>query len=314
MTEKPHILSVDDISLPLLRDVFGTARRFKHNEFTGFPSQRGKVVVSVFWEPSTRTATSFEAATYYLEASHIGIKGVDTTSVQKGETFEDTVRAYASYGDILVLRHPEVGAAHKAASLVDIPVINAGDGINEHPTQALLDLFTLVERFPSKISLQPQEFGNMDLVVGIAGDLSHGRTVRSLVKLLGRFEGVSFVFLSSDPFFDPPWSLTKTLGSNYEVVRVRDGKIPETTLAGLDVLYMTRVQAERFPTLPENYEGISIGPEDIVHLPESSLVMHPLPRVGEIDPAIDRDERVGYFEQMRNGKWVRAALLGRLLR
>ena len=221
------------------------------------------------------------------------------SSAAKGESLEDAIRVISGYVDGIVLRHPEVGAAERAAAVATVPVINAGDGPGHHPTQALLDLFTI-----------KKELGRLDhLRVGLAGDLRNGRTVRSLALLLSRFPGNELVLISP-----------AALGMGQDVVGslehaqqgLRETEDLGGAIADLDVLYQTRIQAERFAS-PEEYErhrGVYVvTPEVMRRLPEHAILMHPLPRLGEIDPLVDADPRAAYFRQARNGLWVRMAVL-----
>jgi aspartate carbamoyltransferase catalytic subunit len=260
----------------------------------------GRLLATVFYEPSTRTRFSFEAAMHRLGGQVLSAENATrASSAAKGESLEDAIRVIGGYVDGIVLRHPEVGASERAAAVATVPVINAGDGPGHHPTQALLDLFTI-----------KKELGRLDhLRVGLAGDLRNGRTVRSLALLLSRFPGNELVLIS------PP-----ALGMGEDVIgslqQAQQGQRETEDLAGamsdLDVLYQTRVQAERFAS-PEDYErhrGVYVvTPELMRRLPEHAILMHPLPRLGEIDPLVDADPRAAYFRQARNGLWVRMAVL-----
>ena len=259
---------------------------------------RGRLLASLFYEPSTRTRFSFEAAMHRLGGQVLSAESAaETSSAAKGETLEDAIRIVAGYADAIVIRHPEVGAAQRAASAAGVPVINAGDGRGHHPTQALLDLYTI-----------RKELGRLDrLRVALVGDLRHGRTVRSLALLLSRYAGTELVLVS------PPGL---RLGS--DVIAELDGMPVEETdelaeiVPTIDVLYQTRIQAERFELAEayERYRGVYvITPQLMRSLPEHAILMHPLPRVGEIDPAVDADPRAAYFRQARNGLWTRMAVL-----
>uniref|UniRef100_A0A6A7G6L7 aspartate carbamoyltransferase n=2 Tax=Hirondellea gigas TaxID=1518452 RepID=A0A6A7G6L7_9CRUS len=261
---------------------------------------KGFVLASIFYEPSTRTSSSFEAAMYRLGGKVVSISDVKSSSVSKGETLEDTVRTLQSYCDILVLRHPEVGAAIKAAKVLKIPLLNAGDGAGEHPTQALLDAYTI-----------RSELGRLgNLRVALAGDLRHGRTVHSLARLLDLFE-VRMDFVSPDTLSMPESVLNDLISDDYEIHRTL-----ETVLDKADVIYMTRIQKERFDDL-KHYEEVQnsfcISPELMNLAKPKMIVMHPLPRVTEIDPRFDADPRAAYFRQMENGLFVRMALLAMTL-
>jgi aspartate carbamoyltransferase catalytic subunit len=262
-----------------------------------------KVMAALFYEPSTRTSASFIAAMERLGGSVIPItQGVQFSSVSKGETLGDTVRTLAQYADTIVLRHPEIGSAQKAAHYSPVPVINAGDGAGEHPTQALLDLFTIVE-----------ELGTLDgLTVAMVGDLRFGRTVHSLTQLLLNYD-VKFRFVSPE-ILRMPLAITNH-------VREQGHEMRETydvheVISEVDVLYVTRVQKERFSDLAQ-YEEVRdyyiVDPELMQQAKEKMIVMHPLPRVGEIREAVDEDPRAAYFRQVRNGLYIRMALLAAVL-
>jgi aspartate carbamoyltransferase catalytic subunit len=260
----------------------------------------GRVLATVFFEPSTRTRFSFEASMHRLGGQVLSAENAGrASSAAKGESLEDTVRVISGYADAIVLRHPEVGAPDRAATVAEVPVISAGDGAGHHPTQALLDVYTI-----------KKELGRLDhLRVGLAGDLRHGRTVRSLALLLSRFSGNQLVLISP-PGLRMREDITGWLESAQ--VTVHETEDFEGAVPGLDVLYQTRIQAERFES-PEEYEqhrGVYLVSPDIMRrLPEGAIVMHPLPRVGEIDPLVDSDPRAAYFRQARNGLWVRMAVL-----
>jgi len=319
-----HLCSVDDLTYRDLDFIFPKAEGWKRR---GWPSAniaspvRQRILVNLFFEPSTRTSSSFEAAAYRLGYKVISIKDVSSTSLKKGESFEDTIRAYSSYGDALVLRHSRSGAAHNASEVSSIPVVNAGDGTNEHPTQALLDLFTIQDRLPNRISFSnggSSKLGETDLTITFCGDLKYGRTVHSLAKLLARFEGVHINFLACESLhlsssFMSDLKVSHSKYTSSQVFEPKKGLVWEsgltsTLLEKTDVLYMTRVQKERIESTVK-FQTDTLTPDLVTHMPEKSIIMHPFPRVGEIDPAIDGDPRVAYFDQMKNGAFVRAALL-----
>lgn len=264
---------------------------------------KDKVEACIFFEPSTRTSSSFIAAMERLGGKVIPItQGVQFSSVSKGESFEDTMKTLSCYSDCLVIRHPEVGAAARAASACDIPVINAGDGVGEHPTQALLDLFTIQDNL-----------GKLDsLHIGMVGDLLNGRTIHSLIKLLSMYDVK--ISLVSPPQLRLPQEFKKDVVMNgnlgIETERLED------VISDVDVLYVTRVQKERFAdeaeynTLKASYV---ITPELMADAAENMILMHPLPRVGEIAESVDSDPRAAYFRQVENGMYVRMALLAAVL-
>jgi carbamoyl-phosphate synthase/aspartate carbamoyltransferase/dihydroorotase/carbamoyl-phosphate synthase/aspartate carbamoyltransferase len=299
------ILSVDQFDREKLTYIFTLAHRMRDlvDRQGGTDLLRGRVLACLFYEPSTRTSSSFIAAMNRLGGTVIPItQGVQFSSVSKGETLPDTVRTLEQYADAIVLRHPKTGAAQVAADYATRPIINAGDGTGEHPTQALLDLFTIED-----------ELGRIDgLHVAMVGDLKYGRTVHSLTRLLLEYD-VSLSFVSPE-ILRLPLDLMN---------RVRDHGLPvrETysvadVIANADVLYVTRVQKERFSDLSQ-YEEVKdfyeITPELMAEAKDKMIVMHPLPRVGEIHYAVDDDPRAAYFRQVRNGMFIRMALLAAVL-
>jgi aspartate carbamoyltransferase len=298
------ILSVSQFDADDLDYIFGVAEEMRSMvEHIGtFDLLKGKILANLFYEPSTRTSSSFMAAMQRLGGSVIPINEVRYSSVAKGESLPDTVRTLESYADVIVIRHPEVGAAAIAAQYARKPVINAGDGIGEHPTQALLDLFTIKE-----------ELGRTsDLTVTMLGDLKYGRTVHSLSRLLSLFP-VKLHCVSPDILRMPP-DLIKELrkkGVSLEEHASLEKILPET-----DVLYVTRVQKERFED-PAAYESVRgayvLTPETLTQAKDHMIVMHPLPRVGEIALELDADPRAAYFREMEYGLYTRMALLAMVL-
>jgi len=298
------ILSVSQFDRDDLEYIFGVAKEMQAMvERVGtFDLLKGKILANLFYEPSTRTSSSFTSAMERLGGSVIPINEVRYSSVAKGESLPDTVRTLECYADVIVLRHPEVGASAEAARYARKPIINAGDGIGEHPTQALLDLFTIVE-----------ELGRVDgLTVTMLGDLKYGRTVHSLARLLSLYD-VHLNYVSPD-ILRMPIELVEELKAR---------GIPQSEHVGLegalgetDVLYVTRVQKERFDDLGD-YERLKgayvITPEILSAAKEQMVVMHPLPRVGEISMDVDQDPRAAYFRQMEYGLYVRMALLAMVL-
>jgi carbamoyl-phosphate synthase/aspartate carbamoyltransferase/dihydroorotase/carbamoyl-phosphate synthase/aspartate carbamoyltransferase len=264
---------------------------------------RGHILTCLFYEPSTRTSASFIAAMERLGGSVIPItQGVQFSSVSKGETLADTIRTLEQYSDVIVLRHPEIGSAQVAADYANVPVINAGDGAGEHPTQALLDLFTIQE-----------ELGRIDgLKIAMVGDLRYGRTVHSLVRLLLQYD-VSLRFVSPEILRLPLTIMNEVIDAGLAVRETHD---VADVIENADVLYVTRVQKERFTDLAQ-YEEVKdlyeITPELMVKAKPKMIVMHPLPRVGEIHYAVDADPRAAYFRQVKNGMYIRMALLAAVL-
>jgi aspartate carbamoyltransferase catalytic subunit len=264
---------------------------------------KGYVLACLFYEPSTRTSSSFIAAMERLGGSVIPItQGVKFSSVSKGETLADTVRTLEQYADAIVLRHPEIGSAKLAADYASVPVLNAGDGAGEHPTQALLDLFTIRE-----------ELGKIEgLKIAMVGDLKYGRTVQSLTKLLLHFD-VSLRYVSPEILRLPLNTMNHVIDAGLDVRETHD---VADVIENADVLYITRVQKERFADLSQ-YEEVKdyyeITPELMEKAKEKMVVMHPLPRVGEIHYAVDDDPRAAYFRQVQNGMFIRMALLAAVL-
>lgn len=300
------ILSADQFNIVNLQLIMDTAKQMEKivNNKGKTDLLTGKIMTTLFYEPSSRTFASFIAAMQRLGGGFIPLQGVTHSSVAKGESLPDTVRTFANYSDVIVIRHPEVGSVQVAADFADIPVINAGDGIGEHPTQGLLDLFTIHKHF-SKL---------LKLTVTVVGDLLNGRTIHSLVRLLSLYPQITMNLVSPQILKLPP-QLKKLLLSRgvkiYEMERLN--KILPYT----DVLYITRIQKERFTDLSV-YEKLKyfyiITPKTLNFLKKTAIVMHPLPRVGEIDMEVDLDKRAVYIkQQMQNGMYIRMALLALIL-
>ena len=263
----------------------------------------GKIMATLFYEPSTRTQMSFQTAMLRLGGTIIGFDNPATSSVAKGENLKDTTKIVSSYADIMVMRHPSEGAAKAAALTADCPIINAGDGSHLHPSQTLLDILTL---YKEKGRLE-------DLTIGLCGDLKFGRTVHSLINALVRYEGIKFIFISPEELKIPDYvtDMLREKGIPFqEVIRLED-VMPE-----LDLLYMTRVQKERFFN-EEDYVRLKdfyvLTPEKMELAKPDMLVLHPLPRVNEISVEIDDDPRAAYFKQAQFGVYVRMALILTLL-
>ena len=292
-----HLTHPNDLERPLIEQLLDVAAMFELADSDTAPL-RGKLLATLFYEPSTRTRFSFEAAMYRLGGQVLSAESAtQASSAAKGESLEDAMRIVSGYADAIVLRHPEVGAVERAARAAEVPVVSAGDGAGHHPTQALLDLYTI-----------KKELGRLDhLRVGLAGDLRNGRTTRSLALLLSRFSGNELLMISPRELSMGTDVLDQLTGARVDVTDDF-----QSALTGLDVLYQTRIQAERFasPDEYERYRGIYVLTIDLMdRLPEHAIVMHPLPRVGEIDPLVDADPRAAYFRQARNGLWVRMAVL-----
>lgn len=298
------VLSVSQFRREDLEYIFGVAEEMRTmvERVGSFELLKGKILANLFYEPSTRTSSSFLAAIERLGGSAIPINEVTYSSVAKGESLPDTVRTLERYADVIVLRHPEVGAAALAARYARKPIINAGDGIGEHPTQALLDLFTIRE-----------ELGRVNgLTITMLGDLKYGRTVHSLARLLAAFE-VKLNYVSPEVLRMPP-DLLQELGAR-NLPQSEHSRL-EPVLPESDVLYVTRVQKERFEDLAE-YERVKdahrITPQTMTLAKDRMIVMHPLPRVGEISLELDDDPRAAYFRQVEYGLYVRMALLAMVL-
>ncbi|NLG96973.1 MAG: aspartate carbamoyltransferase [Chloroflexi bacterium] len=298
------ILSVKQFTRSDLDYIFGVAAEMEEmvRRVGSFDLLKGKILANLFYEPSTRTSSSFTAAMERLGGSVIPINEVRYSSVSKGESLPDTIRTLEAYADVIVLRHPEVGSAELAAKYARKPIINAGDGIGEHPTQALLDLFTI-----------QQEMGKINgLTVTMVGDLKYGRTVHSLARLLTLYD-VRINYVSPDILRMPAHILEEVQAAGTPQAEY-DSLFP--VISESDVLYVTRVQKERF-TDESEYEKVKdayiITPETMQSAQEEMIVMHPLPRVGEISMEVDDDPRAAYFRQMEYGLYVRMALLAMVL-
>jgi len=300
------IISVRQFGRSDLEYVFGVAHEMRGMvERVGtFDLLKGKILANLFYEPSTRTSSSFTAAMERLGGSVIPINEVIYSSVSKGESLPDTVRTLECYADVIVIRHPETGSAAIAAKAARKPVINAGDGIGEHPTQALLDTFTIFEELSG---------GNVDgMTVTMLGDLKYGRTVHSLARLLSLFD-VKINYVSPE-ILRMPREVMEEVGA--KGIPQAEFNSLEKILPETDVLYVTRVQKERFAE-PAEYEKVKgayvIDPEIMKAAKQEMIVMHPLPRVGEISVDFDEDPRAAYFRQMEYGLYVRMALLAMVL-
>lgn len=298
-----HLLEISDLSVKELDALLETADRIIDNPQEFAHKCEGKKLATLFFEPSTRTRLSFEAAMYELGGHVIGFSEAQSSSASKGESVADTTRVVNCYADIIAMRHPKEGAPFVAAKNSDIPVINAGDGGHHHPTQTLADLLT--------IHREKGSFEN--LTVGICGDLKYGRTVHSLITALKRYSGIRFVLISPDELKLPAYAKEALLTDGISFAEVSD---LEKAMPELDVLYMTRIQRERFSDIAE-YERLKdsyiLTPEKLMTAKEDMIILHPLPRVNEISVRVDEDKRACYFKQVRNGKYMRMALILKLL-
>ncbi len=265
---------------------------------------RYKKLATLFFEPSTRTRLSFEAAMYELGGQVLGFSEASSSSASKGESVADTVRVVGGYADIIAMRHPKEGAPLVASMVSEVPIINAGDGGHNHPTQTLTDLLTI-----------SREKGRLDnFTIGFCGDLKFGRTVHSLIAALSRYENVKFVLISPAELKLPSYIKKEILqAKNLEYIQTTD---LEAVMPQLDVLYMTRVQRERFFN-EEDYlrlkDSYILTPEKLQSAKDDMIILHPLPRVNEISTAVDKDKRACYFKQAKYGKFVRMALILKLL-
>ena len=299
-----HLLDILDLTVEEIEELIATANDIIEKPEKYRDACRYKKLATLFFEPSTRTRLSFEAAMMELGGNVLGFSEASSSSASKGESVADTAAIVAGYADIIAMRHPKEGAPRVAANSTSMPVINAGDGGHQHPTQTLTDLLT-IRRKKGYIG---------DMTVGLCGDLKFGRTVHSLIKALSRYEGIKFVLISPDELKIPDYVRKGVLiKNNIPFVEVTDIK---EALGGLDVLYMTRVQRERFFN-EEDYIRLKdcyiLDAEKMKLAKEDMMVLHPLPRVNEIAVEVDDDPRALYFEQAKNGMYVRMALIMSLL-
>lgn len=298
------LIDIVDFSVEELDGLIQTACDIIENPQKYSEKCKGKKLATLFFEPSTRTRLSFEAAMYELGGNVIGFSEATSSSAAKGESVADTAKVISCYADIIAMRHPKEGAAYVAASNASIPVINAGDGGHCHPTQTLADLLTIY-----------REKGGFDnLTVGFCGDLKFGRTVHSLINALSRYRGIKIVLISPEELKLPSYVKKDVLQkNNIPYVQTTD---LEGSMAELDVLYMTRVQRERFFN-EEDYlrlkDSYILEPKKLKNAKSDLCIMHPLPRVNEISVAVDDDPRACYFKQVLNGKYMRMALILKLL-
>lgn len=298
-----HLMSPLDFTTEELDQLFDLAAEIEANPEKYAHVCDGRILATAFYEPSTRTRLSFEAAMLRLGGKVIGFSDAGSSSAAKGESVSDTIKVISQYADICAMRHPKEGAAFVAASKSEIPVINAGDGGHQHPTQTLADLMT-IRSMHSKLN---------GFTIGLCGDLKFGRTVHSLINALVRYENISFVFISPPELKVPDYitDMLKEKNIPYsEVIKLED------VIADLDMLYMTRVQKERFFN-EEDYVRLKdfyiLTKEKMNMASKNMLVLHPLPRVNEISVEVDDDPRACYFKQVKYGMYVRMALIMTLL-
>ena len=298
------LIDILDLSTNEIAELISTADDIIANHDKYMDICHGKKLATLFFEPSTRTRLSFESAMLELGGSVLGFSEAASSSASKGESVSDTVKVVSCYADVIAMRHPKEGAPLVAAMKSDVPIINAGDGGHNHPTQTLTDLLTI-----------HREMGRLDnLSIGLCGDLKFGRTVHSLIAAMSRYENIKFVLISPDELKLPDYIKVDVMdkkGIPYEENPDLEAAMPQ-----LDILYMTRVQRERFFN-EQDYirlkDSYVLTPEKLVNAKESMRILHPLPRVNEISVAVDDDPRACYFRQVLNGKYIRMALILKML-
>lgn len=300
-----HLIDPTDLSVEEIDDILNLALDIIDNKEAYSEVCKGKKLATLFFEPSTRTRLSFEAAMMELGGNVLGFSSADSSSATKGESVGDTVKVVSCYADIIAMRHPKEGAPMFGSMVAGIPIINAGDGGHNHPTQTLTDLLT-IKREKGRLN---------DFTIGLCGDLKFGRTVHSLIKALSRYTGIKYVLISPKELRVPDYIITEVFEKNN--IEYKEVTSMEEVMGELDILYMTRVQKERFFN-----EADYVRLKDTYILDQSKMklakedlsVLHPLPRVNEISTAIDDDPRACYFRQALNGKYVRMALIYTLLK
>lgn len=299
-----HLIDIMQLTTEEIDEMIDTANDIIANPDKYAEKCKRKKLATLFFEPSTRTRLSFEAAMYELGGNVLGFSEAQSSSAAKGESVSDTIRTVGAYADIIAMRHPKEGAPMVACRKSTVPIINAGDGGHNHPTQTLTDLLTI-----------KREKGHFDgLTIGFCGDLKFGRTVHSLMAAMSRYDNVKFIFISPDELRLPEYLKEDILDpKNIEYVETMD---LENAMPQLDILYMTRVQRERFFN-EQDYirlkDSYILTPDKLTAAKDTLSILHPLPRVNEISTAVDDDPRAKYFEQVRNGKFIRMALILKLL-
>ena len=299
-----HLIDIMELTTGEIDEMISVAKDIIDNPGKYAEKCKGKKLATLFFEPSTRTRLSFEAAMYELGGNVLGFSEAQISSAAKGESVSDTIRTVGSYADIIAMRHPKEGAPMVASRKSTVPIINAGDGGHNHPTQTLTDLLT--------ISREKGRFN--DLTIGFCGDLKFGRTVHSLIGAMSRYKNVKFMLISPEELKIPEYLKHEVLEKNgMEYVETTD---LEAAMPQLDILYMTRVQRERFFN-EQDYirlkDSYILTPDKLINAKEDLSILHPLPRVNEISVAVDDDPRARYFEQVLNGKFIRMALILKLL-
>ena len=299
-----HLIDILDLSTSEIDELIAVATDIVENPEKYQDKCRYKKLATLFFEPSTRTRLSFEAAMLELGGQVLGFSEASSSSVSKGESVSDTAIIVSGYADVIAMRHPKEGAPLVAARKSEVPIINAGDGGHHHPTQTLTDLFTI----------RREKGGFENLTVGLCGDLKYGRTVHSLIAAMSRYKGVKFVLISPEELKLPGYVKYTYITDNGIPYEETDSL--DKVIGKLDVLYMTRIQRERFPSV-EEYERLKdsyiLTGEKMRSAKPDMIVMHPLPRVNEISLEVDEDERAAYFRQAKNGKYIRMALILMLL-
>lgn len=299
-----HLIDSTDLTVEEIDDILDLALDIISDKERYSEACKGKKLATLFFEPSTRTRLSFEAAMMELGGNVLGFSSADSSSTAKGESVGDTVRTVGCYADIIAMRHPKEGAPMFGSMVSEVPIINAGDGGHNHPTQTLTDLLT-IRREKGRLN---------DFTIGLCGDLKFGRTVHSLIKALSRYKGIKYVLISPNELKVPEYIITEVFEKNN--IEYKEVTTMEEVMGELDIIYMTRVQKERFFN-----EADYVRLKDTYILDKSKLklakddlsIMHPLPRVNEISTTIDDDPRACYFRQALNGKYVRMALILSLL-
>ena len=300
-----NLIGIEDFSKEEINELIEVSRDIIKNKEKYLEKCKGKILATLFFEPSTRTRLSFESAMLSLGGGVLGFSSADSSSTQKGETLADTIKVVSSYSDIIAMRHPKEGAPVVAVNNSNVPIINAGDGGHNHPTQTLLDLLTI-----------SQEKGRLDnFTVGLCGDLKFGRTVHSLIIALSRYENIKFILISPSELKIPAYLQQDVLDKkNIEYIETDN---LEDNIDKLDILYMTRVQKERFLN-EEEYIRLKdvyiLDKEKLLKAKRDLCIMHPLPRVNEISTEIDDDPRACYFRQAEYGKYMRMAIILKLLK
>ena len=299
-----HLIGIEDFTVDEINNLIKVSEDIISNKVKYLEKCKGKILATLFFEPSTRTRLSFESAMLSLGGSVIGFSSADNSSTRKGETLADTIRTVSKYSDIIAMRNPKEGSSLVASMNSDVPVINAGDGGHNHPTQTLLDLLTIKE-----------EVGRLNnFTIGLCGDLMFGRTVHSLITALSRYNNIKFVLISPDELKIPDYIKIDILEKN-NIEFIETDNLEEN-IGKLDILYMTRVQRERFIN-EADYERLKdvyiLDKEKMKRAKDSLCVLHPLPRVNEISPEVDNDPRACYFKQVEYGKYMRMAIILKLL-